>query len=129
MQTTAQEEDVWKLYALVLRREPENRKVLNSRVGRDVTGIFREMLNSDEFCNSVLPAMVSGSAGRANYIGSHDFEDLRDWAVTALSLHGELAARLASTPDWAAFDSILIADSEVLAWAPAVRKAGVRVAV
>jgi UDP-N-acetylglucosamine--N-acetylmuramyl-(pentapeptide) pyrophosphoryl-undecaprenol N-acetylglucosamine transferase len=125
---TADAQDVWNMYNLFLRRDPEVRQVIQERVGRSTADILAEMLNSSEFQQRVLPAILTKASSDAFYNGTQSLGELLAWIDARLPLRIELRERLLHARTWTECDEILFTDSELLDKFPSIRNASAAVA-
>lgn len=122
----ADEHDVWSLYNLVLRRDPESRQVINARVGQPIFGIFTEFVSSAEFRQHILPAVMAKTSADALYKGTQSFGELLTWAESRLPLSAGLREGLFHARSWAEHDEILFGSDELLNHFPFIREAGAK---
>jgi O-antigen biosynthesis protein len=121
----ADEQDVWSLYNLVLRRDPESHQAMRDKMGKPVHEIFAECLNSPEFQQDVLPIILNKASGDVAYRGTQSFGQLLTWAESRLSLPSELRNRLIYTRSWVQFDEALFTNPWLLERFPHIRDSGV----
>lgn len=125
----ADEHDVSSLYNLLLRRDGESHEVIRNNIGRPLLDIFVEFLNSTEFYEHVLPAIITKTAGSKIYDGEQSLEQLLVWVGARLPLRAELRERLVGARSWTELDGILFSDQDLLDQFPRIRDTGAARAV
>ena len=111
---TADAQDVWNLYNLVLRRDPESRSVIQTRIGHPIDGIFAEFVSSKEFSGKVLSALINNkTTALVPYVGTMSFGHLLVWANARLPVRPELRAQLIHARSWPELDEMLFLDPEL----------------
>jgi GT2 family glycosyltransferase len=121
----ADEQDVWNLYNLILRRDPETRQAIKDKVRRPLGEIFQEVLGSSEFCEAILPAIVTKTASNSIYGGTQSLGNLLVWAASRLPVGAELRKRFDDARSWADFEERLLTAPEILERFPALREASI----
>jgi hypothetical protein len=120
----ADAQDVWNIYNLTVRRDPENKTVIQARLGQAIKDVFTEFLCSREFSNYVLPALISKTTDLLAYRGTMSFGHLLVWAHARLPVRSELRERLLHARSWAELDEMLFLDSELRHLFPQLNDAG-----
>jgi GT2 family glycosyltransferase len=121
----ADAEDVAKLYNLLLRREPENETVVSRNVGQKIADLLQKVLNSAEFHDRVLHPLICGQALWGTYRGKANFDDLRQWAVTALPVGPDFWGKLATRTSWEDFYLAFLLEARVREFDPKLREPNV----
>lgn len=122
---TTDEQDVWSLYNLVLRRDPEARQVTRDKVGRPIDEVFAEVLGSVEFYQNILPSIITKTSANTVYRGTQSLGELLVWAAARMPVRAELRERLLHARSWTEFDEIILTDAEILDKFPNIRAASV----
>ncbi|MGA2952371.1 MAG: hypothetical protein ABSD80_09085 [Caulobacteraceae bacterium] len=117
-------QDVWNIYNLVLRRDPELRTAIQARVGRPIKDVFEEFLKSSEFSSKVLSAIANKNSNLVPYTGTMSFGHLLVWARARLPVRSELRERLLHARSWAELDEMLFLDPELRRHLPQLETGG-----
>lgn len=120
----ADAQDVWNIYNLTVRRDPESRSVIRARVGQSLKDVLTEFLCSREFSIHVLPAVISKTTDLVPYRGTMSFGYLLAWAHARLPVGPELRERLLHARTWPELDEMLFLDPELRHHFPQLNDAG-----
>ena len=123
--SVADEIDIWNLYNIILRRDPESRAVITSRMGLLVSEIFNSMHQSVEFRERVLPTILVRTAEASVYRGAQPLGELIAWAAQRLPVSAATRGRIAHVRTWAEYEEIVFGAPEFLERLPEFRDIGV----
>jgi len=113
-------EDVSVIYNLLLRRDPESQRVVEAQRGRPLMDFFHDILNSQEFYSTILPA-VAGRAKLPPYRGARSFDRLRTWIRRRSCFPPQLNDRLVACLSWRELYRTLLGEAEVTRCAPKLK--------
>jgi hypothetical protein len=106
-------QDIWNLYNLFLRRDPETKATIQINIGRPFSDLFFDLLRSVEFANGVLSALTDRSSELPPYRGTVQLGHIVVWAHARLPVRVELRERLLRARTWSELDETLFLDPEL----------------
>lgn len=115
---SADAQDVWNIYNLILRRDPESKTVIQLRVGHSLEDVLASFLRSPEFSAHVLSALIAHESHLVPYRGTMSLGHLLVWANARLPVRSELRDRLLGVRSWVELDEMLFLDQELRHYFP-----------